>query len=274
MKLSTLIPGLALVGASIATQSLCNKYTTALFGSNTEAHQQLLLHKLVNTAVIGNYSAGALNAVPGILAPGTYNGENVNLLQYFDGELASSNRGGKCGVAINFLDGGGAAPLMNDKAANCRNCNQFFLLTHLYKFFAALLGCSVFGNTVKPYDGFNGMYQVHKFMALDAAEVGYFIQQVGLAATSFGVSQSDAAAVGQALMALFGYRCAPATSVPSFEPAALQSICTACDCPKASPADCGDYGPVIEPKPAGSSSSWCGSKGWKSSWKWCSSHHS
>jgi hypothetical protein len=45
--------------------------------------------------------------VPGILAPGVYNGEAVNLLPYFDGTLASSNRGGQA-VAINFLDGGGA----------------------------------------------------------------------------------------------------------------------------------------------------------------------
>ncbi len=127
MKFSNIIPGLAVVGAATATQSLCNKYTQALFGSNTEANQQLLLHKLVNTAVIGNYSAGAMNAVPGILTPGTYNGEQVNLLQYFDGELASSNTGGKCGVAVNFLDGGGAAPLMKDKAANCNTCNQLYL---------------------------------------------------------------------------------------------------------------------------------------------------
>lgn len=69
------------------------------------------------------------------------------------------------------------------------------------------------------------MYEVHKFMALDAAEVGYFIQQVGLAATSFGVTQSDAAAVGSALMSAFGYRCLPPASIPSFETAELQSIC-------------------------------------------------
>jgi hypothetical protein len=203
MKSSAILSSVMAVGvlsAATTSQSLCNKYTAALFGSNTEANQQLLLHKVVNTAVIGNYTPGAMNAVPGILTPGTYNGEQVNLLQYFNGALESSNRGGNCGVAINFLDGGGAAPLMNDKAANCHDCEQLYvsiasirnlnvhadaadensmLLTHLYKFFAALLGCSIFGNTVKPYNGFNGMYEVHKFMALDAAEVGYFIQQVG-----------------------------------------------------------------------------------------------
>jgi hypothetical protein len=72
----------------------------------------------------------------------------------------------------------------------------------------------------------DGMYKVHKFMALDAAEVGYFIEQVGLSAASFGVSSSDVAAVGSALMGAFGYRCEPPASIPAFEPAALQSICT------------------------------------------------
>jgi hypothetical protein len=123
MKLS-IFSGLAVAGSVVAQQSLCNKYTAALFGSNSEANQELLLTKLVNTVVIGNYTAGAANAVPGILTPTTYMGEQVNLLQYFDGTLASSNRGGKCGVKVNFLDGGGATPLTHDKPANCHNCQQ------------------------------------------------------------------------------------------------------------------------------------------------------
>lgn len=73
----------------------------------------------------GNYTAGALNAVPGIFAlPATFQGQKVNLLQYFNGHLQSSNRGGDCGVSINFLDGGGATPLMDDKPANCGSCKQ------------------------------------------------------------------------------------------------------------------------------------------------------
>ena len=35
------------------------------------------------------------------------------------------------------------------------------------------------------------MYEVHKFMALDSNEVGYFIEQVGLSAKSFGVAEED-----------------------------------------------------------------------------------
>lgn len=71
------------------------------------------------------------------------------------------------------------------------------------------------------------MYQVHKYMALDEAEVSYFIQQVGLSAASFGVADSDVAAVGKALTDAFGYRCAPPASIPATATPALQAICIA-----------------------------------------------
>ena len=63
-------------------------------------------------------------AVPGILAPGQFNGTKVNLLPYFNGGLLSSNRGGTSGVSVNFLDGGGAAPLMKNMPANDTSSNQ------------------------------------------------------------------------------------------------------------------------------------------------------
>ena len=63
-------------------------------------------------------------AVPGILAPGKYDGVDVNLLPYFTGELASSNRGGDYGVSVNFLDDGGAEPLKNNKPANSESSAQ------------------------------------------------------------------------------------------------------------------------------------------------------
>lgn len=62
--------------------------------------------------------------VAGILAPGMVNGTKVNLLPYFNGELASSNRGGSSGVSVNFLDGGGAAPLKMNMPANSNTTNQ------------------------------------------------------------------------------------------------------------------------------------------------------
>ena len=62
--------------------------------------------------------------VPGILTNGTYNGTAVSLAGYFNGKLASSNRGGNSGVAVNFLDDGGAAPLMMNMPANGTSSNQ------------------------------------------------------------------------------------------------------------------------------------------------------
>lgn len=117
---------LASTSCLVAAQnmSICDKYTTALLKDNNSTNQYTLLTLLVNTVVIGNYTKPNMNAVPGILAPGEFMGEKVNLLPYFNGELASSNRGGSSGVSVNFLDDGGAAPLMMNMPANGTNSNQ------------------------------------------------------------------------------------------------------------------------------------------------------
>lgn len=62
--------------------------------------------------------------VPGILAKGTVNGTEVNLLPFFDGTANTTNRGGSAGVSVNFLDGGGATPLMQNKPATDESSNQ------------------------------------------------------------------------------------------------------------------------------------------------------
>lgn len=123
------------------------------------------------------------------------------------------------------------------------------MLTHLYEYFGNLLGCTQYGKTgYKAYAGHTGMYDVHKFMALDAYEVGYFIQQVGLSAASFGVADADVTAVGQALNMLFGERCAAPAKVLPTAPAELQAICIESDCPVAQNATCSSYDAVVEPK--------------------------
>jgi hypothetical protein len=118
----------ALFSASYAlahsAPSLCDKYTTALLTDNTAANQYTLLTLLVNTVVIGNYTQPNTGvAVPGILAPAVVNGESVNLLPYFNGCLYSTNVN-DAPSAVNFLDGGGAAPLMMNMPANDANSNQ------------------------------------------------------------------------------------------------------------------------------------------------------
>lgn len=67
-------------------------------------------------------------------------------------------------------------------------------------------------------------------MALDPYQMGYFIQQVGLAATSFGVTVEDATAAGMALTTLFDYRCSPPTTVVKEAGPQLQSMCTDPSC--------------------------------------------
>lgn len=250
----------AAVGTAVAqtpsNSTPCDYYTTALLKDNTAANQKTLLTLVVNTAVIGNYTKDPApkNAVPGILTAGEFNGTAVNLLPYFDGGLASSNRGGMSGVAVNFLDGGGAAPLMNNTAATDMNSNQYMLLTHLYEYFGGLLGCSTLGTSdaFPAYDGQSSMYSVHKFMDLSNAEFGYFVQQVALSAASFGVAEQDIAAVGKALYGAFGYNMSPAAAVVTKDEQ-LQAICIGEGCPVAAMPVSSGYAAVSEPATATSS---------------------
>jgi hypothetical protein len=104
--------------------SICDFYTTALLKNITAENQLALLTLVVNTAVIGNYTTPNKNAVPGILNPNaTFNGKPVNLVPYFSGQDASTNVNGNA-TAVNWLDGGGAKPLMNNTASNNTASNQ------------------------------------------------------------------------------------------------------------------------------------------------------
>lgn len=118
---------------------------------------------------------------------------------------------------------------MNNMPANDNTSNQYFLLTHLYQYFGSLLNCSAYGTEGFPeYMGEASQFNVHRFMVLDAYQVGYlccslerrlllkeydlaqngyFVEQVGLAAASFGVSAEDVTAVGSALLSYFNVRC-------------------------------------------------------------------
>ncbi|KAK3314341.1 hypothetical protein B0H66DRAFT_483636 [Apodospora peruviana] len=237
--------------------SICDYYTAAVLKNNTAENQLTLLTVLVNTVVIGNYTKPNVGVVvPGILAAGEFNGKAVNLVPYFTGEFLSTNQGGTSGTSVNFLDGGGAEPIKKNMPANDTTSNQYFLLTHLYQFFGALLRCSEYGmgGAFSSYGGDASMYQVHKFMDLGPEEVGYFVQQVALAAASFGVAKDDITAVGVALNSLFGIRCAPPTTVIPTQGPHLQSICVAEDCPLSPNSTCGKYESVFPPMSATSTS--------------------
>ena len=70
--------------------------------------------------------------MPGILAPGTGKFAGVNLGPYFSGALKTTNpeaigKSGKMGISVNWLDGGGAAPLKMNKAGNDPKSNQLYV---------------------------------------------------------------------------------------------------------------------------------------------------
>lgn len=244
--------------------SICDYYTTALLMNNTAENQMTLLTLVVNTAVIGNYTQPNVGImVPGILASGQMQeGVPIDLLKYFNGSLMSTNVGGKAG-SVNFLDDGGAAPLMMNKPANGNSSAQYFLLTHLYQYFGALLGCSMegTGGVFSGYQGDPSQYQIHKFMNLSKPEMDYFITQVGLSAASFGVATSDVEAVGMALNDTFNMRCSPPTVVIPAQGSQLQAICINPDCPLASGAVCAQYDMAATMSAMSSGASMSGSAG-------------
>ncbi|PFH63185.1 hypothetical protein XA68_16624 [Ophiocordyceps unilateralis] len=146
------------------------------------------------------------------------------------------------GEMVSFLDGGGAEPLRKGQPANDKTSKQYFLISHLYTFFASLLHCSKQGNPgFDAYNGHSSMYKVHKFMGLNHAQVSYFIQQVGLAAQSFGMERADVDSIAASLNMVFNVRCAPPAVVIPAQGPQLQSICIDGSCPMASGAMCEMY---------------------------------
>jgi hypothetical protein len=91
-----------------------------------------------------------------------------------------------------------------------------------------------------------------------------FITQVGLAATSFGVTAEDAMAVGMTLNGAFNYACIPASAIVTTDPV-LNSMCDGADCPLAPNANCTAYdttntnGTEAEPSTASGSATATGS---------------
>jgi hypothetical protein len=206
MKILTFF--LTLSAFSVAqSQTICDKYTTALFTVNNSTNQLNLIEAVVNLAVLGNSSLG----VPGILAP------SAGLVPIFSGAGPTTNRGGNP-VTINFLDGGS---------------NQNVLLSHLYQFFGALLGCTASG--FPAYGGVADMMTVHRFMDINETENNYFISQVGASASALGVSTADVTTIATLLNSLFNTRCPDALTaadgVPSFLIGTNASICQEDTCP-------------------------------------------
>ncbi|KAL7930668.1 hypothetical protein V8C35DRAFT_311910 [Trichoderma chlorosporum] len=224
--------------------SMCDYYTKTLLGKeNTPENQLLLVTLLVNTVILGNYTTPNIGiVVPGLFTPGEVDGENVDLLPYFTGEYATTNRGECRGEPVNFLDGGGPAPLFQNRPADDDTSNQYFLLTHLYQYVGALINCSYQGYPAFPaYAGVASMYQTHKFMNLNLAQNRYFIDQHVAAAESLGFSAADGKIFSDYLHSVFAVQCGPPTSIIKTQGPQLQSTCLTSDCPEAEDSSCDLY---------------------------------
>ncbi|KAJ6259649.1 hypothetical protein Dda_5287 [Drechslerella dactyloides] len=232
---------LLLPTAALAQDSLCDKYTRAIFSDNSGSSQYSLIIRLINTALIGNYIAPSNVNLSGILLPGVYNGQEISLLSYFNGGLVSTNRGTEASV-VNFLDDGGVTALSQNKPSYSQTSNQYKFVSHLYQYFGALLGCSSYGRDgFATYQGSTRMYEVHKYMNLGPTQFGYFIQEISLAAAAIGFEEDDVQGFASKLNTTFGQRCAPKQAVlPNSEPD-LQSLCIDITCPLALGGICPAY---------------------------------
>lgn len=114
--ISSLIFWLATLGNLVAGQrpedwKSCDYYALRRYGKNDTETEYQLIQSIVTLAFAGGSRLdNASNALTGILNPGRYKNNPINLRSWFDGSKASSNFHGRP-AAMNWLDGGGIEPL-------------------------------------------------------------------------------------------------------------------------------------------------------------------
>ncbi|KAJ4399623.1 hypothetical protein N0V91_009275 [Didymella pomorum] len=231
--------------------SICDTYSTSVLGSASPKNQHLLMTLFVNTALVGNYTTPNTGvAVNGIMWPGEWKDEAVDLMPWFNGALASSN---PCpedcgqGVSVNWLDSGGPDALRRNRTSDAVGTNQFYFVTHLTQYFGYLLSCSSFGTSYQRYNGSTNMYHIHKYMSYNNAQESYTNQQFFLSALSLGFSQRHAHQIWGMLFGLFSQRCEKPNSIPRWAEPTPQSICIDYDCPLAMDAACELYDAPVGP---------------------------
>lgn len=92
--------------------SLCDYYAGIHYGQSTNATQAKLIQSIVALAFGGSSSLYNLtsNNLTGILNPGVFQGQQINLGAWFNGTKDSTNLN-DAPAGINWLDGGGLLPL-------------------------------------------------------------------------------------------------------------------------------------------------------------------
>ncbi|KAL6406530.1 hypothetical protein AUP68_09327 [Ilyonectria robusta] len=91
-------------------------------------------------------------------------------------------------------------------------------------------------------------------MDLNAAEMGFFVDQAVRGLLSIGFTDSDAQFVNNTLDTVFNHRCAPpAAVIPPTSGPQLQAICIAPDCSLSANDTCSAYDAAVPPLVANSS---------------------
>lgn len=91
--------------------SVCDYYAQQRFGANSSEAQLKFMQNVVCLAFEGGTTLSDVSSdLTGILRPGKFKGEDINLLSYFDGTKASTNVN-NAAIGINWMDQGGTAPL-------------------------------------------------------------------------------------------------------------------------------------------------------------------
>jgi hypothetical protein len=91
--------------------TVCDYYAQTKFGANSSATQLRFMQNVVCLAFEGGSSLTNVSSeLTGILRPGKFLGNDIDLLQYFNGSRASTNVN-NAPIGINWMDQGGTVPL-------------------------------------------------------------------------------------------------------------------------------------------------------------------
>ncbi|KAH8590740.1 hypothetical protein B0O99DRAFT_300270 [Bisporella sp. PMI_857] len=244
-----------IVGWSLAQRpdnaTVCDYYALARYGESNNVTQAKLIENIVALAYGGPFNLPNVNPeLTGIINPGFFDNETVNLKPWFDGTLASSNFNDGP-TAINWLDGGGSKPFSDFLTGGTptvimkNTTNQFRLFNHWLVAFSHVFDCSF---PIAPAQTGNtggspslSLAYVHKYMDLNHTSLGHFINQLGLAAIHYGFSQQDSDTISGNLNAQYNVRCARAVQLNPSRPPQLLSLCQDESCPLAPNPDCAAY---------------------------------
>ncbi|KAL6703093.1 hypothetical protein ACN47E_010230 [Coniothyrium glycines] len=261
--LALILPLASFLGQTLAQRpqgtSVCDFYAQQRYGANTSETQLKFIQNVVCLAFEGG--SGLTNVsteITGILRPGKFGGADIDLLQYFNGSRASTNVN-NAAIGINWLDQGGATPLASFLAGETQSLNlantsnQYHLFGNFFVAFSRAFGCTLPPPPLPHSNGPISLAYAHKFMGLEYNQLGYFINQLSLAATHFGVSTQEAETFRTTLNSRYNVRCAPAVSFNPSSPPQLLSLCQNATCPLAVPvSDCAAYANLTAGGSAGS----------------------